>query len=115
MSTTKLFACILLGSVICGCTGGASVAAENPGGIQGSGSSGRVNEEESGELTKEEARAKAAQFVAGKNWGEPTSVGDFGRDYIVFFETPRKENMLVGQRAVLVNKKTGSVEFQRRR
>jgi hypothetical protein len=61
------------------------------------------------------ARKRALEFTSNKGWGEPTSVADTGKNWTVYFATPKRELSLLSQRAVLVNKATGETEFQRRR
>ncbi len=66
-------------------------------------------------ISEEVAREKAEAYAAARGWGEATSVAVQGQNYVVFFNTPKRESMLLSQRAVLVNKATGEVADQRRR
>ena len=66
-------------------------------------------------IDQAEAKRLAVEFTSTKGWGEPTSVADSGKNWTVYFATPKREVSLLSQRAVLVNKSTGAVEFQRRR
>ena len=66
-------------------------------------------------ISEEVARKKAEAYAAARGWGEATSVAVQGQNYVVFFNTPKRESMLLSQRAVLVNKATGEVADQRRR
>lgn len=66
-------------------------------------------------LSEEEARIKASEFVAGKNWGPPTSVTEDAKSFIVYFATGNKERALLSQRTVIVDKKTGAARYRPRR
>ena len=64
-----------------------------------------------------EARRLAEQHVALKQygWGRPTSVSEHAGQYIVTFETPERERVLIGNRAVIVDRKSAVVSVQKRR
>ena len=64
-----------------------------------------------------EAKRLAEQHVGLKQygWGRPTSVTEFSGQYIVTFETPERERVLIGNRAVVVDRKSALVSVQKRR
>lgn len=64
-----------------------------------------------------EARRLAEQHVALKQygWGRPTSVSEHSGQYIVTFDTPERERVLIGNRAVIVDRKSAVVSVQKRR
>lgn len=64
-----------------------------------------------------EARRLAEQHVALKQygWGRPTSVSEHAGQYIVTFDTPERERVLIGNRAVIVDRKSAVVSVQKRR
>ena len=70
----------------------------------------RVNDET-------EAKRLAEQHVALKQygWGRPTSVSEYAGQYIVTFETPERERVLIGNRAVIVDRKSAVASVQKRR
>ena len=67
--------------------------------------------------SKDEASRLATQLIALKqmSWGKASAVAESDNQYIVTFDTPERERMLIGQRTVVVDKTSGVASIMKRR
>ncbi|MFN8392265.1 MAG: hypothetical protein U0136_18375 [Bdellovibrionota bacterium] len=68
-------------------------------------------------ITKERAAHLAEQHLALQQitWGKPVNVSDDANYFLFGYETPKVEQRLIGQRTVLVSKRTGLTKIKDRR
>lgn len=71
----------------------------------------------SSEPSKEDAIRIAQTHLALKkaSWGVPGEVAERDGKYYVIYDTPEREQKLIGPRVIVVDKSTGVASFQKRR
>lgn len=69
------------------------------------------------EVTKERAERLAQTHLALRkvSWGAPKEIVEQDEQFLVYYETPERELRLLGQRALIVEKGSGLVSYQKRR